>query len=266
MSLERTECLVIKTIDFRETSLIANFYTKDYGKISALLKGIREEPKKFASTLEPFSYNEIIFYKKKNTTLHLISQCDLRDNFNAIREDLQKITVASLIMELVDAIMPPEDINQDIFNLTLESLKAMCAYNYPDKIASIFKIKLLALSGFKPHFDSCIGCSERITGQGRFSIIQGGLLCNSCFKKDIKARLIYRGTTATILHIEKNDLATNLRLGINPQIKKELDFILQSFLEFHLEKRLKSQKLYTHLIGTGPSFSQGVKLYGPVPK
>lgn len=249
MPLHKTEALVIKTFDFRETSLIATLYTRDFGKMKGLLKGIRNEPQKFASSLEPFSHNEIIFYKKRSSSLDLVSQCDLKDNFDPIRTNIEKIALASLMMEMVDAIMPWEDSNEDIFNLVLNSLRLMCACGYPDKISTIFKIKLLGLSGFKPHFDSCISCSERIIGQAKFSINLGGLLCHSCSKKDIRARSVYRGTTATILHIERNELDSNLRLGINPQIKRELDFILQSFLEFHLEKALKSKKVLPSLIG-----------------
>ncbi|MCM8799596.1 MAG: DNA repair protein RecO [Candidatus Omnitrophica bacterium] len=242
MALTKTEGLVIKKTDFRETSLIVLFYTKDYGKLNLLFKGIKNSPDKFASNLEPFSYNEIIFYKKKNTTLHLASQCDLKDNFSNLREDLDKVSSASSIIELLDTVMPPEDPNRDAFNLALESLKNMSNYPSADKILTIFKIKLLDLVGFKPHLDSCIICQEKIITQARFSISLGGLLCQNCFKNDLKARPIFRGTTATILHIERNSLEDNLRLGINPQIKKELDYILESFLEFHLDKRLKTKK------------------------
>jgi len=61
---------------------------------------------------------------------------------------------------------------------------------------------------------------------------------------------------ASILHIEKNDLKINLNLGLNPQIKKELDVILNAFLNFHLEKELKSQKVLNKLtaaVGTVPA-------------
>lgn len=81
MSIEKSPAIVLKRRDFRETSLIAEFYTRDFGKLSGLLKGIKAEPAKFASTLEPFSHNEIIFYRKSNSSLHLVSQCDSRDNF-----------------------------------------------------------------------------------------------------------------------------------------------------------------------------------------
>jgi hypothetical protein len=75
----------------------------------------------------------------------------------------------------------------------------------------------------------------------------GGLLCVKCYNKDLSARTIFRGTIASILHIEKNDFKTNLNLGMNPQIKKELGLILNAFLNFHLEKELKSQRVLNKL-------------------
>ncbi|MFA5116442.1 MAG: DNA repair protein RecO, partial [Candidatus Omnitrophota bacterium] len=181
MAICKTQALTLRTFDFRETSLIANFYTRDFGKVSGLLKGIRTDPRKFASTLEPFSSNEIIFYRKRNDTLHLVSQCDLNDNFIQLRGSIEKVTLASLMMELVDALVPVEDANTDIFDLAMNCLKAMCNTFDVDKIATIFKIKILALSGFKPHFDSCISCGGKVLGEAKFSISLGGLICAGCF-------------------------------------------------------------------------------------
>lgn len=247
MSIHRTEAIVLNRHDFRETSIITNFYTKDFGRLSGILKGIKQEPSKFASTLEPFSYNDIIFYKKRNSSLHLVSACDIKDNFYLIRQSISKIGLACIMMELLNAIMPLEDKNEEVFSLTLASLKELELTRNPDKIVTIFKIKILNLSGFKPHFDSCVLCDDRILGESRFSLNLGGLLCFKCEHKDRSARAIFRGTIASVLHIEKNEFKNNLNLGINPQIKKELDSILNAFLNFHLAKELKSQKVLNKL-------------------
>ncbi|MEI6831182.1 MAG: DNA repair protein RecO [Candidatus Omnitrophota bacterium] len=247
MSIDKAQGLLLIRRDFRETSIIAEFFTKEFGKISGLLKGIRTQPEKFASNLEPFSLNEIIFYRKTHSSLHLISQADKLDNFTRIRQSLEKTTMASFMMELVASVMQPEDINEEIFNLSLSSLKELETNYNPNKITTIFKIKMLALSGFKPHFDSCVCCLDKIMGQSKFSLALGGLLCPRCMQKDPTARAIFRGTVATILHIERNDFRTSLNLGLNPMIKKELDLILNAFLNFHLGKELKSQKLLDKL-------------------
>lgn len=247
MSIHTTESIVLSKRDFRETSIITNFYTRDFGKISGILKGIKNEPAKFASTVEPFSYNEIVFYKKINSALHLVTQCDTRDNFGAIRQNISKIGVGSLMMELLDAIMPQEDKNEEVFDLALIALKGLELYYDPDKIMTIFKIKMLSFSGFKPHFDSCVSCGLRVDGQSKFSSTLGGLLCMKCFPKDPRARSIFRGTIASILHIERNEFKNNLNLGMNPEIKKELNSILNSFLNFHLGRELKSEKVLNRL-------------------
>ncbi|TRZ93970.1 DNA repair protein RecO [bacterium] len=247
MSIHKSEAIVLSRRDFRETSMLVNFYTRDFGKISGLLKGIRADSAKFASTLEPFSYNDIIFYEHRNSALHLVSACDLRDSFNSIRQNISKVTLASVMSELIAVLMPLEDKNEEVFNLALDSLRELEVTNNPDKIATIFKIKLLVLSGFKPHFDSCVSCGDRLLGQSKFSLVLGGMLCYRCYQKDSSARTIFRGTVASILHIEKNDFKINLNLGLNPQIKKELEAILNAFLNFHLEKELKSQKVLNKL-------------------
>jgi DNA repair protein RecO (recombination protein O) len=247
MAILRTEAIVLKKWDLRETSLLVNFYTRDFGKISGELKGIRSEPEKFASTLETFSHNDIIFYQKRNSSVHLVSQCDLKNNFSNIRQDLSRINTAASIVELLEEIMPQEDKNEEIFELALEALSELALSNYTDKISTIFKIKILSLSGFRPHLDSCVSCASESEAFTKFSLSLGGLLCPRCNRKDLQARTIYRGTIATIMHIEKNDFKANLKLGMNPQIKKELDLVLNGFLNYHLGRELKSQKVIDKL-------------------
>ncbi|MCM8779953.1 MAG: DNA repair protein RecO [Candidatus Omnitrophica bacterium] len=247
MSIHKTEALVLKTFDFRETSLIVTFYTKEFGKIQGLLKGIRLKPDKFASTLEPFSHNEIVFYRKRNTDLHLVTACDLKNNFLSLRNDMYRFGHASYMMELLNALTAIEDKNDAIFNLAMDCLLEMDINTYYERIPTIYKIKALALSGFQPHLNSCVACEDRIISQSKFSSSLGGLLCPKCFKRDIKATWIFRGTIATILYIERNDLMSNLRLGVNPQVKRELDCLLNSFIEFHLEKKFKSQRVMPYL-------------------
>jgi DNA repair protein RecO (recombination protein O) len=247
MSIHRTEAIVLNRHDFRETSVIANFYTRDFGKLSGLLKGIRTDAAKFASNLEPFSLNEIVFYRKRNSALHLVTQADKRNSFDRVRQNILKTGMASLIMELLGAIMAQEDKNEGVFDLSLTALSELEASSNPDKVMTIFKIKMLVLSGFKPHFDSCVSCGDRILGQSKFSLRLGGLLCVRCCQKDLSSRSIFRGTVASILHIERNDFKTNLNLGMNPQVKRELGAILNAFLNFHLERELKSQKVLNKL-------------------
>ncbi len=58
---------------------------------------------------------------------------------------------------------------------------------------------------------------------------------------------VVRAIEGILPFLEKNNFKNNLNLGLNPQIKKELELILNAFLNFHLEKELKSQKVLNKL-------------------
>ena len=240
MAIQKTEAIVLKRHKFRETSLIALFYTRDFGKIKGIIKGIRNFKTKFSSSLEPFSNNEIVFYEKEKRDLHIISQCDLKDIFSPIRQDLKRIAYANYSLELIDAITPLQDRNEDIFELMLNFLKSLSKQDNTEEIVHIFEIKLLGLSGFKPRLDSCVCCENQIHSLARFSLNLGGLLCERCFLQDRHAKSILKGSIASILHIERSSLDKIGQLKIVPKVNKELDEILRNFLEFNLERRFKS--------------------------
>ena len=180
MSINKTEAIVLNTKNFRQTSLIVNFYTRKFGKLSGLLKGIREDPGKFNSNLDIFSLNEIIFYKKIKSSLHLVSQCDLKRDFRLIKNNLEKIKKAFSLIELLNILTVQEDKNEQIFDLSLACLEQLENSSDLEKILIIFKIKLLDFCGFKPNLDSCVSCDNKIISQARFSLKFGGLLCERC--------------------------------------------------------------------------------------
>jgi DNA repair protein RecO (recombination protein O) len=240
MNIQKTEAIVLNSRNFRQTSLIVNFYTRDFGKLSGLLKGARQDTTKFNSNLDVFSLNEIIFYKKTKSSLHLVSQCDSKRDFRSIKNNLERLRRAFNLVELLDILTVQEDKNERIFDLAVACLQQLESSHNPDRISMAFKIKLLDFCGFKPHLDSCVSCNNKIIAQAKFSLKFGGLLCERCLSKDLKSRIVYRGTVASILYIEKNEFDKVLCLGMNQAIKKELNQILDAFLEFHLDKRLSN--------------------------
>lgn len=238
----KTEGIVLKTFDLRETSRIAVFFTRDHGKLKGVFKGIRKDPKKYGSSLDKFSANYLVYYYHANSDLHLVGQCDLKDYFFPIRKDLKKTMAASYIAELINVMMPPEEENMQIYALMLQFLTSLGALSDVDKLVHIFQVKALLLSGFRPHLDQCLICEKNISDKARFSHQLGGLVCLSCQLNDSSAGIVSKGAVATILHMEKSSWSDCLRLGLSNPIKKELKFILNNFLVFHLERPLRTTR------------------------
>ncbi|MDP2653918.1 MAG: DNA repair protein RecO [Candidatus Omnitrophota bacterium] len=236
----QTEGIVLKTFDLRETSRIAVFFTKDHGRVSGVLKGIRKDPRKFGSSVDRFSVNDIVYYQYRNSDLHLIGQCDMRNYFFPIRQDLRKSMAAQYVLELIYLIMPPEEKNEDIYALMLDFLGELQTTEDVNRLIHAFQIKTLLYSGFRPHLDACLRCRKEVTGPARFSLKDGGLICSRCPMDDTTVHLIAPATVASILFIERNPWSSCLRLQISGAVREELKYVINHFLVFHLGKKVKT--------------------------
>jgi len=240
--IAHTEGIVLKTFDFRETSRIATFYTKQYGKVKGVLKGVRKDSKKFGSSIDRFSVNDIVYYRYSRSDLHLVSQCDLIQYFFAVRQDYKRNIAANYMIELVDTVMPSEEPNKRVYSLMLDFLEHLETAKDIDKLVHIFQIKILMISGFRPQIDSCVHCQRKIHGRAKFSLKDGGLLCQDCPSEESESAIISKGTVASILHIEKNATLKNLRLGFTATVRRELKYVLNNFLVYHLGRQIKAAK------------------------
>lgn len=242
MAINKTPAIVIKSFDYRETSRIVRFFTKDYGRISGVMKGIRTNPKKFGSNVDTYSVNDIVYYEYARSDLHLISQCDLREYYFPIRQDYERGVAANYAMELIDVIMPAGEANQQVYELILQYFGELMITKDIARLVHIFQVKMLHLSGFSPHLDSCVRTGRKIEGRARFSMGLGGLVAPDVKLTENAFTVISRGTIQTILHIEKVPWEESLRLGLATPIRKELKFLLNNFLVYHLEKRIRSAR------------------------
>ena len=240
-----TDAIVLKSFNYRETSCIATFFTKDHGKVSGILKGIRKDPKKFGSSIDKFTVNHMVYYQYNRSDLHLVSQCDLTHFFFPIRQDYKRNLAANYALELVDLVMPAEQKNRKIYNLLLRYLNALESVKDIDQLVHVFQIKILQLSGFSPHLDSCVKTGEPIKGRARFSMMLGGLVGPDVDVSGANSVAISKGSISSILHIERESWENALRLGLTKAVRKELKFILNNFLVYHLERKIKSAKFLT---------------------
>lgn len=240
--IAKTEGIVLKSFDLRETSRLVTFLTKDYGKVKGVLKGIRKDPRKFGSSVDRFSVNDIVYYQYRNSDIHLVGQCDMKEYYTALRGDLKRMTAASYATELVDTVMPSEQNNTAVYQLLQDFLFHVQTTEDVSKLVHMFQIKMLSLSGFRPHLENCLRCSAKVLSGARFNMRLGGLVCAQCQDVPGEAVSISQGAVASILHVQQNTWRDALRLGVSMPIKKELKYVLNHFLVFHLERHLRATR------------------------
>lgn len=235
----KTPAFVLRTQDYRDTSLLATFYGRDCGKIKAIVKGGRNARLQYGSTLEPFSLNEILYYERRRTDLHLVTAVELIERFEPLRRDLERLGRAAYFLELVDQLTEAGDPNPEVFELLHEGLKFLCE-NGPAFAARLFEIKLMQAVGFMPELESCVRCGEESKGEACFSIPSGGILCAACRKGEGPVVFI-SGAALEFLSAARVRPFADLGKSVIPaESAEKIERLLRQFVDFHLGYKPKS--------------------------
>ncbi|MBN1872517.1 MAG: DNA repair protein RecO [Candidatus Omnitrophica bacterium] len=246
MSIHTQDAIILHERDVRETSLLIVFYTREFGKIRGLIKGVRGPRGPLGHQVQIFTLNRVVFYDSKRSGIHTVSQCDLIDFFEAIRSDLVKVSYAYYFVELVNALTEEEDKNPEIFDLLLNSLELLKGSSSPRRITRIFEIRLLMLSGLMPRLNRCIVCDREIDFQAasfkkaKFSYKSGGLLCERCLEHDASAFHIMAGTAHFIEHVERAPYEQLARIKVSKDVGEELEGVMKKFIKYQLDKEIRS--------------------------
>ena len=262
MSATKTQAYILKTQDYRDTSLLAQFYTKDYGKIHGIVRGVRDARGRFGSTLEPFSLNEILFYRRKRGgVLHQVTQVDLVDVFPAVREDLERLSYASYFTELLNQFVELEDPSPELFELLSDSLAFLAAGASPRRCARIFELKLFEIVGLMPEIRNCVRCGKADPDPAFFNVSQGGIHCRDCHvDKSAGARIpaeprkeassqsapigtsipVSKGTILFLQRVQRSRVSELTNIKVSQEVGEELEKILRRFVDFHLSNKPKS--------------------------
>lgn len=242
MPIQRTTGILLRRQDLRETSIILTFYTRDFGKIKGIVRGVRG-PRALGhggAAHEPFALDDIVFYERKANEIYTISQCDLADYFGALRGSLAKLAHATYMIELLDSVTGLVDPHQEVFDLALNCLRLLETEPEASRAARIFEIKLLSLLGIMPRLGMCAHCGAPVDQAARFSFRHGGLICMPCFPADRAAAPVMPGTVKFIEHIQCLPFEKVARVTVSDVMGQELALILRRFLEYHVDRKLNT--------------------------
>jgi DNA repair protein RecO (recombination protein O) len=244
MSTEKATALVLKVVEFSETSAVVTAFTREFGKIHALAKGARRPKGPFDSALDLLALCRVVFLRKSSGTLDLMTEAKLDRRFRPPGRDLSCLYagyyVAELLSELTDD-YDPHPLLFDLANQTLLDLSGGQAV-----AASVFHFELAALAvlGHLPSLETCVECGRPVppTGRVAFGLLSGGVLCENC-----------RGGKRKVVSISRETLQAMMRLA---------DLQDDSWKQMDLDSRTRGElrgligNYMSHLLGHRPKMHE----------
>lgn len=175
VQLYTSEAYLIKQIELPEMDRLGVFYTKDYGKQTLLLKGIKKTQSKLQYRVYDWSYSEIEFVIGKSMGRLIAIQDHL--SYQHKIDSLKHISALSVLFEIIDTLTDENHPDQQIFSVIQEYSDAM--YKLKPNIVgwiSWLIIRVFFILGLGVNMSHCVLSGDTKASGFGLSVRSGGLV------------------------------------------------------------------------------------------
>lgn len=221
MSFEQSEAIVLRKVDFSETSRIVTFLTPQRGRFACMVKGARRKGSPMVALLDTYNRLEITYTWKESRQVQLLTEASLLDGFDAIKASIEHIACAAFLLEIAGLIAQENNPAPDLFDASVEGLQALAKTTQSPFISLIpAAYTLFEVAGIAPDPDE----------ESCFEYILPSFAPDE--RQDVRQMLL--------------DIIAGRQITAPEQFRLLLRF-LNEYGVYHLERRLKSYSFLASL-------------------
>ncbi|GAB1349719.1 hypothetical protein MASR1M107_19330 [Ignavibacteriales bacterium] len=242
-NLVKTEAIVLSRIKFSDSSNIISFYTRTSGKISGLVKGARNIKSKSGLATDVLNLVELFYYEKEGRELYTINSAELIFHPKEVMTDLDSISCATSVIELLKELTPLHEENDRLFRGTEKIIRLLDKKKESPLLLLLrYFLFILDESGVGIHTQNCATCGIEIDSKTGVRFDPGfGILCEKCSSEK------RRGIS---ISMELYSLLSCLNSGksvevFDENVIKKLINLLETYTRTHFEtfKGLKALRI-----------------------
>lgn len=234
--IKKIEGIVISETNYGENSKIINIFTKEYGIIGVMAKGVKSLKSKLRNYATPYVYGYFHVYYKENK-LSILIECEIIDTLKNLKADLTLLSYMNYLVELSTQIYKQSH-QIEIYNLLISVLLKMNLNLDPLVLTNIIELKLLDYLGISLKLDGCVKCDNK-NNIVTISAEEGGYLCKDCYDNSI----IYDDKVIKMLRMYYLiDINSISNLNISENVKNEINKFLNNYYEQYTGLYLNSKK------------------------
>lgn len=234
----RTEAIVLREMDYAEADRILTLLTPG-GKLSALGRGIRRPTSRKVGHLGLFFRVQLMLARGRN--LDTITQAECLEAYEGLRGDLLRFTHACYAGELVERFAQEGEENQPLYDLMAQALRWLAEEHDLPLWTRYLELRVLRVSGYQPDLFHCVNCHQDIQPEVNYlHAAQGGLLCARCGPGQPQAKAVSLNAQKVLRYLQTHDTAEVRALKVGNATHSEVESLLRGYLEYTLERELKS--------------------------
>lgn len=139
----KAEGIIIRRREIGEADRLLTIFTRRYGKVKVIAKGVRRIKSRRGGHVELFNLVTVSLYR--GARFDTLTEAEVCDTFPRIRENLDLIGLAYYVCELIDGLCAEHQPNQRVYELLLATMREL-----DSGIIARFEQTLLSELGFLP--------------------------------------------------------------------------------------------------------------------
>ena len=238
MPVYRDAAIVLRTHKLAEADRIITLLARDRGLVRAVAKGVRRTKSRFGARLEPGMVIDAQLYEGRN--LDTVTQVEILAPYgHDISRDYGAWTAGAAMLETAERLCDAGEPARQQFALLAGGLAALAGREHDaGLVLDAYLLRSLAVAGWAPSFRDCALCGASGPHKA-FNIPSGGCLCASCRTPGSAAPAL--DTLALLGALLEGDWRT--ADASDPSHRREGSGLVAAFLQWHLERGLRSLRL-----------------------
>lgn len=177
--------VLVRSVPYGEADVVATFFTREIGKVAAMVRGARRSTRRFAGALEPI-HELWITLEDRDKELLVLKEARIARPRSGIASSLEAMEAAGQALRWIRQVCPsrtPEPAAWRSLAALLDALdeRERGAVDARRELAT-FGLRLLTDVGYGLELDRCVRCG-RLCPEGRAAFVDaagGGLVCTGC--------------------------------------------------------------------------------------
>jgi len=150
--IEKTRGIVLNQIKYTDSGIVARLYTREFGRLSFMVKGMRSRKSgKHNILFQPLFILDLEVYYKTSRDLHTIKEFTVAYSPHDIYSDIRKSCVAIFLGEVLTSVLNEESPNEELYDYVEEAVRYFdsCKKGYAN-FHLAFLAGLSSYLGFEP--------------------------------------------------------------------------------------------------------------------
>ena len=240
----KTDSIILDSIRWKETSKIVTFFSREYGILKVIARGVYRNKSAFAGKLESLNRVEIIVNSRSSRSLQILTEVDVIDSYNTIRLDLRRLSYALAILELIQQTIREGHSDTVFYDFIVVLLDTLKTVNMPSVIFIYFLLKLVSYLGFKPNLDHCPVCKNTPSSDILyFSMEKGTIFCRDCAEGTVMLRKIKSDNLDLLRKLQTHPHRKISEFETKDFPEQYFTNLLIDYLNFHTENIISLKSL-----------------------